>query len=208
MTTTASEVSRLFRADPGRHANLAAYAEIYPDREAPVIVAEGAGKGEDAARRIALMQWGFPPPPSLPGAPRPVTNIRNLKSSFWRGWLSRPEQRCLVPVTEFCEWTQAPDPATGRKRKIWFALKSGEPFAFAGLWRPAPEAGHDLLGEHPPRFAFLTCEANELVGAVHPKAMPVILAPEDYEAWLTADTEGAAALQRPFPSAEMAIVEG
>lgn len=36
-------------------------------------------------------------------------------------------------------------------------------------------------------FAFLTTEPNAEVGAVHPKAMPVILRkPEEFETWLTA----------------------
>src|SRR5262245_10327971 len=34
----------------------------------------------------------------------PVTNVRNLKSPYWRGWL-KAEWRCLVPATSFCEWT-------------------------------------------------------------------------------------------------------
>lgn len=210
MTATGAEVGRLFRADPGGRGNLRAFPEIYPEREAPVVVgAEAeAGSGAGAARHIELMQWGFPPPP---GVARPVTNIRNLASPFWRGWLSRPHQRCLVPVTRFCEWTATPDPATGRKRKIWFAVKDAPLFAFAGLWRPAPpvpgDDGSDTT-EPLPRTAFLTCPSNEIVGAVHPKAMPVILAPEDYETWLTGDLAAASALQRPFPSELMEIVEG
>lgn len=60
---------------------------------------------------------------------------------------------------------------TGAKRKVWFAMPDGEPFAFAGVWRPTPEGD---------RMAFLTCEPNATVAAVHPKAMPVVLAPDHY----------------------------
>ena len=99
-----------------------------------------------------------------------MTNIRNLDSPFWRSALNNVERRCIVPVTRFCEWTAEPDPVTKRKRKVWFGLhppRAQEPlFAFAGLWRP---------GEGGPYMAFLTCDANALVGAVHPKAMPVML---------------------------------
>jgi putative SOS response-associated peptidase YedK len=49
-------------------------------------------------------------------------------------------------------------------------------------------------------FAFLTCEPNPLVAPVHPKAMPVILQPDDYETWLTGSHEKAVALATPFPS--------
>ena len=48
-------------------------------------------------------------------------------------------------------------------------------------------------------YAFLTTEANKEVGAVHPKAMPVILTrPEEWETWLTAPTPEALKLQRPL----------
>jgi putative SOS response-associated peptidase YedK len=43
------------------------------------------------------------------------------------------------------------------------------------------------------------------VGAVHPKAMPVILHAEDYDRWLTAEWKDAKALVEPFPSQLMAV---
>ncbi len=49
-------------------------------------------------------------------------------------------------------------------------------------------------------FAFLICEPNEVVGQIHPKAMPVILITQDeVEMWLSADWRLAQALQRPLP---------
>ena len=56
-------------------------------------------------------------------------------------------------------------------------------------------------------FGFLTSAPNAEVGAVHPKAMPVILteAPE-WETWLTAPWAGAKALQRPLPDGSLRIV--
>ena len=122
----------------------------------------------DGGLMLETMTWGFPGPAAAKG--RPVTNIRNLDSPFWRSALNNVERRCIVPVTRFCEWTAEPDPATKRKRKVWFGLHPAEQeeplFAFAGLWRP---------GEGGPYMAFLTCDANAVVGAVHPKAMPVML---------------------------------
>src|SRR5688572_29121284 len=63
--------------------------EIYPDMLAPVI-----GLRKDGSKGWTSMRWGFPPPENL--GKRPVTNIRNLNSSYWRGWLE-PRYRCLVP---------------------------------------------------------------------------------------------------------------
>ena len=56
-------------------------------------------------------------------------------------------------------------------------------------------------------FAFLTTEPNKEVGAIHPKAMPVILTkPEVIETWTTAPTEDALKLQRPLPDGALQIV--
>ncbi|MBP9049348.1 MAG: SOS response-associated peptidase family protein [Tabrizicola sp.] len=49
-------------------------------------------------------------------------------------------------------------------------------------------------------FAFLTCEPNAEVAAIHPKAMPVILTElEEWAAWLSQDWAQAKALQRLLP---------
>ncbi|WP_226016128.1 SOS response-associated peptidase [Novosphingobium sp. FKTRR1] len=203
MTGSAQAIAQLFATETGG-SNLPAFPALYPEAQAPVIVAR------DGVRQLDMMQWGWP---AFGEVKRPVTNVRNLASPFWRSALADPARRCLVPVSAFCEWSQAPDPLTRRKRQHWFALtdnsasagghgtETGDDplFAFAGLWRPTAEG---------PRFAFLTCEANALVGRVHPKAMPVILRPgDDTDRWLNADGPTAAALQRPFPDTLMRELE-
>lgn len=56
-------------------------------------------------------------------------------------------------------------------------------------------------------FGFLTTDANETVGAIHPKSMPMILAePDEFEIWLNADWKEASALQRPLPDDVLRIV--
>ena len=151
---------------------------------------------EEAGRRVLdTMTWGFP----FNG--RPVTNVRNYTSPFWRSALTNPERRCLVPVTEFQEWSVQPDPTTGKKRPYWFSLPSQPIFAFAGIWRQT---------ECDPVYSFLTTgydgdPAAHLVGAIHPKAIPVILHPEDYERWLHADLDEALKLATAFPSQLMAV---
>jgi putative SOS response-associated peptidase YedK len=56
-------------------------------------------------------------------------------------------------------------------------------------------------------FAFLTTEPNKVVGAIHPKAMPVILTTaEEIDIWMTAPAEEALRLQRPLADDAMVIV--
>lgn len=56
-------------------------------------------------------------------------------------------------------------------------------------------------------FAFLTTEPNVEVGAIHPKAMPVILTTrEEVETWMSALPEEALGLQRPLPNGAPPIV--
>jgi putative SOS response-associated peptidase YedK len=56
-------------------------------------------------------------------------------------------------------------------------------------------------------FGFLTTDANAEVGAIHPKAMPVILtSTEAVEQWLTFPAKEALALQKPLPDGALRIV--
>lgn len=191
-------IREAFRAMTDRIGNLPPLPGIFPDQMAPVI-----RNGPDG-RELAMLRWGFPGPPGVPGN-RPVTNIRNVGSSYWRAWM-KPEYRCLVPATSFCEYTSG-KPAV----PTWFALGADRPlFAFAGLWRPwtgtRGTKADPAEGEHH-LFAFLTCAPNAVVEPVHPKAMPVILTtPAECEAWMTAPVQEALELQRPLPDGLLEIV--
>jgi putative SOS response-associated peptidase YedK len=109
------------------------------------------------------MQWGFPPP----GTSRaPVTNLRSLATAFSRSALKNPERRCLVPVTDFCEWKGE----KGFKLARWFSVSSSPIFAFAGVWRPT-ETGR--------AYAVLNPQAEPDRRAYPPQGYPVILQLED-----------------------------
>ena len=186
MTSTVDELRRIFGPFEGDKTNLPPYDEIFPGYSAPVL-----RRRDDGALKLDMMKWGFPGPTAAGG--RPVTNVRNLNSGFWRNALTDPKRRCIVPVTSFCEWTGE----VGRKSKVWFGLTEEQHplFAFAGIWRP---------GEQGPFMAFLTCEANQTVGAVHPKAMPVMLRPgADTDHWLGSEYADACSLAMPFADTAM-----
>jgi putative SOS response-associated peptidase YedK len=107
------------------------------------------------------------------------------------------KRRCLVPADAFYEW-QRPDPKT--KRPFAFALKSGEPYAFAGLW----ESWRPKDGEPLETFTLLTTGPNEVMAPVHNR-MPVILEPKDYDRWLDAGDPATPPvdLLRPYPAERM-----
>jgi putative SOS response-associated peptidase YedK len=198
ITTTQQAIRSLFRVDKDSAGNLPSMPGIFPDQMAPVV------RNVDSERELVMMRWGFPPPPNLSKVP--VTNVRNTKSPYWRGWL-KPEFRCLVPLTSFCEY----EDTKPRKTPVWFALSEERPLAaFAGIWRPwtgtRGTKAEPVDGEHR-LFSFLTTDANAEVGAVHPKAMPAILTSEDeFDAWMTEPVEEALKLQRPLPDGALQIV--
>jgi putative SOS response-associated peptidase YedK len=111
------------------------------------------------------------------------------------------KRRCLVPADAFYEW-QRPGPAADSTTKQPFAiaLKSGEPYAFAGLWeRWQPKEGAALE-----TFTILTTDPNQVMGPIHNR-MPVILEPRDYDRWLEPGDPARPPvdLLRPFPAEKM-----
>jgi putative SOS response-associated peptidase YedK len=106
-------------------------AEIFPKRLAYVVRQEGG------TRQIETMTWSFPH--LVTGASgkriaKPVTNVRNYASPFWRSALANPERRCLVPVTAFSEYGPG---EKGNMPLYWFDVPSRPIFFFAGVSRPA-----------------------------------------------------------------------
>lgn len=84
-------------------------------------------------------------------------------------------KRCLVIADGFYEWKQE----HGQKMPMFIALKSGEPFAFAGLW----DSWKSPDGEPVRSCTIITTTPNALVASIHDR-MPAILTPEAREMWL------------------------
>lgn len=163
--------------------------ELRPKGRAYVMREDGGRFGVD------VMSWDV----LGGGAKWPMTNVRNLASPQWRRLAERPENRCLVPLTEFCEWT--PDThavGSGKplKGEMWFGVVDQPIFMVAGFWQETREGRG---------FAMVTCDANALVEPIHPKAMITILHPDDHQRWLQCPLEEVTGFQRPFPADRMTV---
>lgn len=164
--------------------------ELRPKGRAYVI------REQDGERGWDILSWDV-----LGGqAAWPMTNVRNLAMPQWRKLAERPENRCVVPLTEFCEWTPAKhDLCDGKpplKGEMWFQVTDQPVFAVAGFWQQTTEGAG---------FTMVTCEPNELVAPIHPKAMITILRAEDVGQWLQGSYDDVVRLQRPYAAAQMTV---
>ena len=155
----------------------------------------------DGERHLETFRWGLIPSwAKSKNIGFKMINARSetvaSKNSF-RAAAKR--RRCILPADAFYEWTAEADPDGGKKPKKqpWCIQRAdGDPFAFAGLfefWRD-PEGGED--GEEAPLIAsctVLTREANEAMAPIHDR-MPVMLAPNRWDAWMNPAEENIVAL--------------
>jgi putative SOS response-associated peptidase YedK len=107
--------------------------------------------------------------------------------------------RCLILANGFYEWKQSPEAKT--KIPYFIRLKSGKPFAFAGLW----DEWHSPDGSQVKTCTIITTNPNELVAPIHNR-MPVILSSIVYSIWLDPSPQLPDTFRDlliPYPSSEM-----
>ena len=103
-------------------------------------------------------------------------------------------RRCLVLADGFYEWQRT----GGAKRPMRIVMRSGEPFAFAGLW----SVWRDPSGNAVPSCTIITTAANDLLRPIHDR-MPVVLPKDLEELWLDLSVEDASTLtsiMAPYPA--------
>ncbi|MFI5384931.1 MAG: SOS response-associated peptidase [Fimbriimonadales bacterium] len=183
----------------------------------------------EGERQLREFRWGLIPSWAKdPAIGNRMINARSetiLEKPAFRNAFQR--RRCVIPANGFFEWKhdvveeEVKPPSSGvpslfdefgipkrktrtktLKQPFFVSLKSGEPFALAGLYEYWHGAGEKVRS-----CTILTTRPNELVEPLHDR-MPVILRKADLEAWLDCEDgiEPAEALLEPLPASEMMAV--
>ena len=158
-----------------------------PTQQVPVLLTD---------HELVLMKWGLVPFWAKDEAiGNKMINARaegiEDKPSFKRPLRT---QRCLLPASAFFEWQGA----KGAKVKYRIARSDGELFGLAGLYDVWQSAHESELAT----CTIITCAPNRVLAPIHDR-MPVILLPEDEDAWLDPDmteVEDIKRYLRPYPA--------
>lgn len=146
-------------------------------------------------RQLRLLSWGLVP--SWSKDPRSGARLANAraetvleKPAFARAARSR---RCLVPATGWYEWQASPvaKDRKGKPRRQPFFVHRGDaaPMTFAGLyefWRD-PQAPPDDPSAWLTSFTIITTAAEAGLDRIHDR-QPLVLDPQDWAVWLSADS--------------------
>jgi putative SOS response-associated peptidase YedK len=159
----------------------------------------------DGARELVSLRWGLVPSWAKDikiGASMINARAETAAQKFKAAFEARP---CLVVADGFYEWKAASSSeAVGQRKKsgkekqpYFVTLKGGAPFAFGGLW----ERWRPREGDAVETFTIITTPPNDLAAQVHDR-MPLVLAPEMWNGWLSSPDDRAA-LMKPFPAERM-----
>ncbi len=157
-----------------------------PMSDVPVVFETREGE-----RVAETFRWGLLP--SWAKEPALAAKLNNARAETvaekpsFRQALRR--RRCILPASGYYEWQTRPGPAGKPVKQPWYITpRQGEMFAMAGLfeaWRP-PGGGEEapwLL-----TCCVITTAANADLSPIHDR-MPVMLAPEQWAAWLARGTQ-------------------
>jgi putative SOS response-associated peptidase YedK len=154
---------------------------IAPNSDVPIV-------RNDEPNVVNQAEWGFVAPWDsekrlINARAETVAEKQTFKDAF-------ANHRCLVPASAYYEWQAQP---RGSKQPYLIHRADGEPFAFAGLWKPAN-------GYEKPTCTILTTEPSESIDHIHDR-MPVMLEPDNEADWLAGgDLDELRELIGPYPS--------
>jgi len=160
--------------------------DIRPTNRVPTILTD---------HEMQLMRWGL-----IPGWAKDPAIGSKMFNARAETVADKPSfkkalrlQRCIIPASAFFEWKGAP----GAKVKQRIARTDGEPFGFAGLY----DTWKSPDGERIATCTIITTTPNRVLAPIHTR-MPVILLPDEEEAWLNpdlTDVEPLVSMLRPYP---------
>lgn len=145
----------------------------------PMRLAKVMRLGEDGARELAAMRWGFSKPENPAFKPDHMharAETIDTRPTFAEAF---SERRGIVLVETFNEGEALP----GGKTKQWVIRpKDRKPIAIAVIWEEwAGDAGSE------PTFVMVTVPPNALIARITDR-MPAILRQEDWGTWLGEDS--------------------
>jgi putative SOS response-associated peptidase YedK len=171
---------------------------ISPTQSVPVVVRHNGNN------QLVSYSWGLIPSWSKdPSIGSKLINARaetvDKKPSFKNAFKNK---RCLIVADGFYEWKKE-----GKsKEPLYFYLKSGRPFGFAGLYETWISPDKKEINT----CAIITTDANQLIKPVHDR-MPVILPRDKEQVWLDSNVKDASVLLsilKPYQAAEMNCKSG
>jgi putative SOS response-associated peptidase YedK len=158
---------------------------------------------QDDKNRLVNFRWGLIPSWAKdPSMGNRMFNARaetlSEKPSFKNAFKKR---RCLIIADGFYEWQKL-----GKlKKPLYFSLKSGRPFGFAGLHETWVSPDHQPIHT----CTIITTEPNELIKPIHDR-MPVMVPKEREAFWIDPDNQNQQdllSILKPYPSEEMEMSE-
>lgn len=168
---------------------------VAPSQRMPVITEDESG-----VRHLETMRWGIPRTLGK-DLVKELINTRADKAfgGFWKRTVLN--HRCLIPATGFYEWRRTAD----GKVPYFIHPKDIGLYSFAGIY----DIWHDPEGHDVKVYSIITTDANKEMKAVHDR-MPVILRPEDEEAWVSPSNDTPDSLGRllfPFEDGGLEIYQ-
>lgn len=150
-------------------------------------------------RHLVPMRWGLIPawwkktvkevPATFNARAEDVTERPMYRDAYKR-------RRCIIPASGYFEWT---GDKKNRQPHLFTAADGAPVLAIAGLWDKwrDPATGEDVLSA-----TMMVTAGNEWMSAYHDR-MPVLLATDEFEGWLS----GSAGVEAIRPTPETALRE-
>ncbi|BBX74551.1 SOS response-associated peptidase [Mycobacterium shinjukuense] len=193
----AEKIKAIDEASSAGSAAAAPNYNVAPTDTIAAVVSRHSEPHDEPTRRVRLMRWGLVPswtrarPDGAPDTKGPLLiNARADKVATSPAFRTLAQgKRCLVPMDGWYEWRANPQSAEGvagkkaAKTPFFIHRNDGGLVCMAGLWsvwRPNGSAA-PLLS-----CTIITTDAVGELAKIHDR-MPLMLAEEDWDAWLNPD---------------------